>query len=155
MANTHATTDARALLRHAGLRVTKPRLSVIDYLTHHPHAAADRVAGSVREDLGSVSTQAVYDVLHALTGAGIARRIEPAGSSALFELRSGDNHHHLVCRSCGLVVDVDCAEGSAPCLQPAHDPGFEVDEAEIVFWGHCSRCAQTNRQRTNFQEENA
>ncbi|MGK8502826.1 Fur family transcriptional regulator [Nocardia asiatica] len=130
----------REWLRAAGLRVTAPRIAVLNAVAARPHADADTVAATVREALGSVSTQAVYDVLHACVRAGILRRIEPAGSSALYETRIGDNHHHLVCRSCGAVVDVDCAVGAAPCLDPSDAHGFVIDEAEVVFWGLCPTC---------------
>ncbi|WP_159844424.1 Fur family transcriptional regulator [Nocardia sp. CY41] len=133
-------TTPREWLRAAGLRVTAPRLAVLDAVSARPHSDADAVAAAVRETLGSVSTQAVYDVLHACARAGILRRIEPAGSSARYETRIGDNHHHLVCRSCGAVADVDCAVGHAPCLDPSDAHGFVVDEAEVVFWGMCSSC---------------
>lgn len=133
-------TTPREWLRAAGLRVTAPRLAVLDAVSARPHSDADTVAAAVRETLGSVSTQAVYDVLHACVRAGILRRIEPAGSSARYETRIGDNHHHLVCRSCGAVADVDCAVGHAPCLDPSDAHGFVVDEAEVVFWGMCSSC---------------
>lgn len=132
--------EAAALLRNAHLRVTRPRTAVIDELYRHPHTNADDVATAVRLRLGKVSRQAIYDVLHALTGAGIVRRIEPAGSPALYELHTGDNHHHLVCRRCGRLADVDCAVGEAPCLEPSQTHGFEVDEAEVVFWGLCPEC---------------
>ncbi|MEJ5946835.1 Fur family transcriptional regulator [Pseudokineococcus basanitobsidens] len=129
-------------LRAAGLRATAPRVAALGVLAEQPHADADDVARGVRARIGRVSTQAAYDVLHALVGAGLVRRIEPAGSPALFELRVGDNHHHLVCRSCGEVRDVDCAVGAAPCLVPAADgTGFAVDEAEVIYWGTCARCA--------------
>ncbi|WP_063018874.1 Fur family transcriptional regulator [Nocardia niwae] len=130
----------REWLRTAGLRVTAPRLAVLDAVAARPHSDADTVAATVRETLGSVSTQAVYDVLHACVRAGILRRIEPAGSSARYETRIGDNHHHLVCRSCGAVADVDCAVGEAPCLAPSDAHGFVIDEAEVVFWGVCPSC---------------
>lgn len=133
-------TDPREWLRAAGLRVTGPRIAVLDAVAARPHSDADRVAATVREALGAVSTQAVYDVLRACVGAGILRRIEPAGSAALYETRIGDNHHHLVCRSCGTVVDVDCVVGKAPCLEPADDHGYAIDEAEVVFWGLCPTC---------------
>ncbi|MFB8276693.1 Fur family transcriptional regulator [Nocardia colli] len=133
-------TDPRTQLRAAGLRVTAPRVAVLDAVAAAPHSDADRVAATVREALGSVSTQAVYDVLRACVHAGLLRRIEPAGSAALYETRAGDNHHHLVCRSCGTVVDIDCVVGAAPCLTPADDHGFAVDEAEVVFWGLCPAC---------------
>jgi Fur family transcriptional regulator, stress-responsive regulator len=129
-----------ALLRVAGLRVTSPRLAVLKALATKPHSTADDVAVRVRESLGSVSTQAVYDVLHAFVGAGLVRRIEPAGSSARYETRTDDNHHHLVCRRCGRVADVDCVVGDAPCLEPSDVGGFEIEEAEVVFWGTCPTC---------------
>jgi Fur family ferric uptake transcriptional regulator len=134
------TPEPTALLRAARLRVTRPRLAVIEQLRLHPHADADTVARGARADLGHVSTQAVYDVLAALTEAGVVRRIEPAGSPARFELRVGDNHHHLVCRSCGDIVDVDCAVGERPCLHASDDHGYEIDEAEVVYWGRCPTC---------------
>ncbi|WP_069165618.1 Fur family transcriptional regulator [Nocardia altamirensis] len=133
-------TDARAQLHAAGLRVTAPRIAVLDAVAATPHADADRVAAAVRESLGSVSTQAVYDVLRACVHAGLLRRIEPAGSAARYETRTGDNHHHLVCRDCGTVVDIDCVVGAAPCLEPGDDHGFAIDEAEVVFWGLCPAC---------------
>jgi Fur family transcriptional regulator, stress-responsive regulator len=109
-------------------------------LAGHPHSTADEIETYVRDALGSVSTQAVYDVLRACVDAGLVRRIEPAGSAALYETRTGDNHHHLVCRVCGAVADVDCVVGQAPCLEPADFAGFDVDEAEVVFWGTCAQC---------------
>jgi Fur family ferric uptake transcriptional regulator len=130
----------REWLRAAGLRVTSPRIAVLEAVVARPHSDADTVAATVRDALGSVSTQAVYDVLRACERAGILRRIEPAGSSARYETRIGDNHHHLVCRSCGAVADVDCAVGEAPCLDPSDAHGFVVDEAEVVFWGLCPTC---------------
>ena len=134
------TPDLADVLRDAGLRVTAARLATLRVLDDTPHAAADAIATSVRGELGSVSTQAVYDVLRALTTAGLVRRIEPAGSAALYETRTGDNHHHLVCRACGAVADVDCAVGDVPCLEPAQSQGYEVDEAEVVYWGLCPDC---------------
>lgn len=133
-------TDPTALLRGVGLRVTAPRVAVLNAVTAQPHSDVDDIATVVRRELGKVSTQAVYDVLKACTAAGLLRRIEPAGSPARFETRTGDNHHHLVCRSCSTVVDVDCAVGAAPCLEPSGSHGFVVDEAEIVFWGLCEQC---------------
>ncbi|MCP2325567.1 Fur family ferric uptake transcriptional regulator [Hamadaea flava] len=127
-------------LRSAGLRVTRPRLAVLDVLDAGGHLEVDEITRRVRERIDSVSTQAVYDVLGALSRAGLARRIEPAGSPARYEARTGDNHHHVVCRGCGLVADVDCAVGSAPCLDPNTAHGFEVDEAEVTFWGLCPDC---------------
>jgi Fur family ferric uptake transcriptional regulator len=132
----------RELLQEAGLRVTGPRVSVLRALTDRPHAAADTIADAVRDKVGAVSTQAIYDVLRACSEAGIVRRIQPAGSPARYELRVRDNHHHLVCRTCGTVGDVDCAVGDAPCLEPSTDLGFVVDEAEVVFWGICPVCRQ-------------
>ncbi|MGV9674694.1 Fur family transcriptional regulator [Nocardia sp. NPDC003482] len=137
--------DPRARLREAGLRVTAPRVAVLDAVVAQPHSDADRVAAAVRERLGTVSTQAVYDVLRACVHAGLLRRIEPAGSAALYEARTGDNHHHLVCRQCGTVVDVDCAVGHAPCLDPSDAHGFVIDEAEVVYWGLCANCRRVDR----------
>jgi Fe2+ or Zn2+ uptake regulation protein len=128
------------LLRSRGLRVTRPRLAVLDVLAGGGHLEVDEIANAVRMRLDTVSTQAVYDVLGALSRAGLARRIEPAGSPARFEARVGDNHHHVVCRGCGVVADVDCVTGSAPCLDPSTADGFEVDEAEVTFWGLCPDC---------------
>jgi Fe2+ or Zn2+ uptake regulation protein len=132
-------------LRAVGLRVTRPRLSVLDVLAGHPHADADMIVTAARSAHPSLSPQAVYGVLRALVERGLARRIEPAGAPALFELRVGDNHHHLVCRSCGAVADVDCAVGAAPCLVPSDAAGFVVDEAEVVFWGLCRDCQDGGR----------
>lgn len=130
------------LLRDHGLRVTGPRVAVLDAVHElGGHQDADAIAGAVRAKLGSVSTQAVYDVLKALTGAGLLRRIEPAGSPARYEVHGHDNHHHLVCRSCGTMWDVDCAHGSAPCMEPVSGPaGFVLDEAEVIYWGQCAPC---------------
>jgi Fe2+ or Zn2+ uptake regulation protein len=130
----------RERLKASGMRVTAPRLAVLAWLNDHPHTTADQVAGGVRELLGSVSTQAVYDVLNACAAVNLVRRIEPAGHPARFETRTGDNHHHLVCRVCGRTQDVDCTVGVAPCLTPAESAGFLVDEAEVVFWGLCPDC---------------
>jgi Fur family ferric uptake transcriptional regulator len=133
--------NPRQRLRDAQMRVTAPRLAVLEVLAQvAPHQNAEAIAAAVRARLGTLSTQAVYDNLHALVEAGIARRIEPAGSAALYELRVGDNHHHLICRLCGQVQDVDCVVGEAPCLHAGSTPGFKVDEAEVTFWGTCSRC---------------
>ncbi len=128
------------LLRQHGLRVTAPRLAVLDTLAGHAHLDADEVLQRVRAALPTVSVQAVYDVLHALTGAGMLRRIEPAGHPARYERRTGDNHHHVVCRGCGAVDDVDCAVGHAPCLTPSSTSGFMVETAEVTFWGLCPTC---------------
>jgi Fur family ferric uptake transcriptional regulator len=128
-------------LRGAGLRVTAGRVAVLEAVAGVPHATADDVVRTVRGSLGSVSVQAVYDALHALTEAGLLRRIEPAGHPARYERRVGDNHHHVVCRSCGVVADVDCTVGHAPCLAPSDDHGFVLDLAEVTFWGLCPQCA--------------
>lgn len=127
-------------LRSAGLRVTAARVAILEAVREGDHLAADTVADRVRERVGTVSTQAVYEALNALTGAGLIRRIEPAGSPARYEGRVGDNHHHLVCRRCGTVTDVDCVVGSAPCLDPSDNAGYKVDEAEVIFWGLCPAC---------------
>lgn len=132
-------------LRGAALRVTRPRLAVLDAVHAHPHSDTEAVIRAARERLGSVSHQAVYDVLRALTQAGLVRRIEPAGSVALYEARTGDNHHHVVCRGCGAVADVDCATGQAPCLTAADDRGFAIDEAEVTYWGRCPDCIRADR----------
>lgn len=130
-------------LRAASLRVTRPRLAVLAAVHEHPHADTDTVISLVRAEHASVSHQAVYDVLRALTDAGLLRRIQPAGTTARYEARVGDNHHHVVCRSCGTIADVDCAVGHTPCLTASHDHGFVVDEAEVVYWGTCPQCAAT------------
>jgi len=134
------TSAAERLIRDAGLRVTAPRVAVLDAVHAHPHADTDTLIRAVRSDLRVVSHQAVYDVLRVLTAAGLVRRIEPPGSVARYEARVGDNHHHLVCRSCGAVEDVDCAVGEAPCLTAADDRGYAIDEAEVVYRGLCPRC---------------
>lgn len=140
MASEPVVTDTQHQLRSVGLRVTAPRVAVLEWLAEHPHSTADQVTTAVRARLGAVSGQAVYDVLHAYTQAGLVRRIEPAGHPARFETRAGDNHHHVVCRSCGRTEDVDCVRGSRPCLEPESTAGFAIDEAEIVFWGTCPDC---------------
>ncbi len=131
------------MLRGVTLRVTRPRLAVLSAVHDHPHADTDSIIRVVRENLGDVSHQAVYDVLRALTAAGLVRRIQPPGSSARYESRVGDNHHHVVCRSCGAIADVDCAVGTAPCLTASHDHGFAIDEAEVIYWGLCPGCSTT------------
>jgi Fur family ferric uptake transcriptional regulator len=128
-------------LRAAGLRVTRPRLAVLDALHGHPHADTESVIRLARAELGAVSHQAVYDVLRVLTDAGLVRRIQPTGSVARYEARVGDNHHHVVCRDCGAIQDVDCAVGSTPCLTASDDAGFTIDEAEVVYWGRCPTCS--------------
>ena len=135
------TPDVERMLRDASLRVTRPRVAVLGAVREHPHATTDTLIDLVRVDLGEVSHQAVYDVLRALTSAGLLRRIQPAGSVARYETRVGDNHHHAVCRSCGTIADVDCAVGHAPCLTASDDEGFTIDEAEVVYWGLCAACA--------------
>ena len=137
------TRDHASELRSAGLRVTRPRLAVLGALHAEPHLDTDAVIQRVRTDLGTVSHQAVYDVLRALTDAGLLRRIQPAGATARYESRTGDNHHHVVCRTCGAIEDVDCAVGEAPCLTASDDHGFVVDEAEVVYWGTCPDCLAT------------
>jgi len=129
------------MLRGVALRVTRPRVAVLAAVYDHPHADTDSIIGVVREDVGEVSHQAVYDVLKALTVAGLVRRIQPLGSVARYESRVGDNHHHVVCRSCGAIADVDCAVGHAPCLTASDDHGFTIDEAEVIYWGLCSSCS--------------
>ena len=132
------------MLRGAALRVTRPRVAVLTAVYEHPHADTDHLIGVVRENLGEVSRQAVYDVLRALTVAGLVRRIEPAGSVARYESRVGDNHHHVVCRSCGAIADVDCAVGAAPCLIASDTHGFMINEAEVTYWGLCPDCSTTH-----------
>ncbi|USX48951.1 MULTISPECIES: Fur family transcriptional regulator [Lentzea] len=134
------TSDFERMLRGASLRVTAPRMAVLSAVHSHPHADTDSIIGVVRQNLGAVSHQAVYDVLRALTGAGLLRKIEPQGSVARYEARVGDNHHHVVCRSCGAIADVDCAVGHAPCLDASDDHGFVIDEAEVIYWGSCPEC---------------
>jgi Fur family ferric uptake transcriptional regulator len=134
-------TDHEQLLRDARLRVTRPRLAVLEAVGRRPHLDTESVIAAVREDVGMVSHQAVYDVLRALTDAGLLRRIQPTGSVARYEARVGDNHHHVVCRGCGAIADVDCATGEAPCLTASDDHGFSIDEAEVVYWGTCPTCS--------------
>ncbi|MFJ5017451.1 Fur family transcriptional regulator [Streptomyces griseoluteus] len=141
MAAPQPPTTAAAELRGAGLRVTAARVALLETVRAGDHLAAEAIAAQVRERVGHISVQAVYEALHALTAAGLIRRIEPAGSAARFEGRVGDNHHHAVCRSCGAVADVDCAVGHAPCLTASDDRGFVIDEAEVVYWGVCSDCS--------------
>jgi Fur family ferric uptake transcriptional regulator len=136
----HSRAKIERSLRDAALRVTAPRKAVLAAVYDHPHADTETLLAATRTRLGSVSHQAVYDVLRALTDAGLVRRIQPAGSVARYEARVGDNHHHVVCRSCGAVSDVDCAVGAAPCLTASDDAGFTIDEAEVVYWGLCPAC---------------
>ena len=130
------------LLRQHGIQVTAQRLAVLRAVSAQPHITADAVAEVVRAEIGAISRQSVYDALGVLVEKGLLRRIQPVGSAARFEDRVGDNHHHLICRICGRVVDVDCAVGSAPCLSAADDQGFEIDEAEVAYWGRCPDCQQ-------------
>ena len=135
------TADHPRMLREAGLRVTRPRLAVLTAVADLKHADTDAVIGAVRRDLPAVSHQAVYDCLRALVEAGLVRRIQPLGSVARYESRVGDNHHHVVCRSCGAIADVDCAVGETPCLTASDARGFVIDEAEVIYWGRCPACA--------------
>jgi len=139
-----ATTDLEQVLREAGLRVTRPRVAVLSAVRTLPHADTDSILGAVRGQLPDVSHQAVYDSLHTLTRTGLVRRIQPSGSVARYESRVGDNHHHVVCRSCGAIADVDCAHGAAPCLTASNDHGFVIDEAEVIYWGLCPDCSTTS-----------
>jgi Fe2+ or Zn2+ uptake regulation protein len=140
------------MLRGAALRVTRPRVAVLSAVHEHPHADTSSIIGVVREDLGEVSHQAVYDVLRALTAAGLVRCIEPPGSVARYEARIGDNHHHIVCRSCGAIADVDCAVGATPCLTASDDHGFAIDEAEVIYRGRCPECVAGYQKETARQE---
>jgi len=132
------------MLRGAALRVTRPRVAVLTAVHEYPHADTEGIIGVVREALGEVSHQAVYDVLRALTAGGLVRRIQPSGSVARYESRVGDNHHHVVCRSCGVIADVDCAVGNTACLTASDDHGFAIDEAEVIYWGLCPHCSNAN-----------
>lgn len=144
----HNDTSVRDQLRQAGLRVTGPRQAVLEWLAEYPHATVDQVGHGVRHRIRSVSTQAVYDVLDACAKAGLVRRIEPAGHPARYERRTGDNHHHLVCRGCGHIEDVDCLIGSSVCLTPNDDRGYQLEEAEVVFWGLCLDCSNAKALET-------
>ncbi|MFD2078222.1 Fur family transcriptional regulator, ferric uptake regulator [Actinopolymorpha cephalotaxi] len=143
------------MLRDAALRVTRPRVAVLSAVHDLPHADTDSIIGAVRKNLGVVSHQAVYDVLHALTAVGLVRRIQPLGSVARYEARVGDNHHHIVCRSCGAIADVDCAVGETPCLTAADDSGYEIDEAEVIYWGRCPECVAISNQQGDQQAAGA
>jgi Fur family transcriptional regulator, stress-responsive regulator len=132
--------DPAELLRERGYRVTAQRLAVLRAVSAEPHLTADNVADTVRAEMGTISLQAVYDVLNVLVDAGLVRRIQPAGSAARFEARVSDNHHHVICRVCGRTADVDCAVGSAPCLTAVDDMGYLIDEAEVIYWGTCTGC---------------
>jgi Fe2+ or Zn2+ uptake regulation protein len=144
--------DPAHLLRQHGIQVTAQRLAVLRAVASRPHTTADAVAEAVRVEIGAISLQSVYDALAVLVAEGLIRRIQPAGSPARFENRVGDNHHHLICRICGRTVDVDCAVGSAPCLTASDTSGYDIDEAEVVYWGRCPAClAKARRGRTNEQ----
>jgi Fur family ferric uptake transcriptional regulator len=132
--------DAKQLLRQHGLQVTAQRLAILRAVSSHPHATADELTGNVRTVIGSISRQAVYDTLGVLVEKNLVRRIQPAGAAARYEDRVGDNHHHLICRGCGTMFDIDCAVGEAPCLSVDDYHGFEIDEAEVIYWGHCPSC---------------
>lgn len=138
-------TDPADLLRQRGIQVTAQRLAVLRAVSGQPHVTADVVAELVRTEIGAISLQSVYDALGVLVAEGLIRRIQPAGSAARFEDRVGDNHHHLICRVCGRVVDVDCAAGAAPCLAAADEQGYEIDEAEVAYWGRCPACVTQDR----------
>lgn len=135
-----ASSDRADLLRQHGVQVTAQRLAVLRAVTGRPHGTADHVAEAVRAEIGTISRQAVYDALGLLADKGLVRRIQPSGSPARYEDRVGDNHHHLICRTCSRMVDVDCAVGAVPCLTAADDSGYEIDEAEVIYWGRCPQC---------------
>lgn len=147
--------DPGELLRQRGIQVTAQRLAVLRTVAAHPHVTADAIVETVRAEIGAISLQSVYDALAVLVGGGIVRRIQPAGSPARFEDRVGDNHHHLICRVCGRLVDVDCAVGAAPCLTAANDQGYEIHEAEVVYWGRCPECQALDRTPTGRQPADA
>jgi len=147
--------DARELLRRHGIQVTAQRVAVLAAVSRRPHRTADDIATVVRAEIGVISRQAVYDALGVLAEKGLIRRIQPAGSPALYEDRTGDNHHHLICRTCGRVVDVDCAIGAAPCLTPADASGYEIDEAEVTYWGRCPECLAQKTSRSGIEKPNA
>jgi Fur family ferric uptake transcriptional regulator len=138
-------TDLAELLRQRGIQVTAQRLAVLRAVTNQPHITVDGVAEVATTEIGAISRQSVYDALATLVAEGLVRRIQPAGSPARFEARVGDNHHHLICRICGRTADVDCAVGSAPCLTAVDDMGYEIDEAEVIYWGRCAKCARKKR----------
>ena len=147
--------DSAALLRERGIQVTAQRLAVLRAVTARPHITADAVADTVRMEIGAISLQSVYDALGLLVSEGLIRRIQPSGSPARFEDRVGDNHHHLICRACGRVVDVDCAAGSTPCLTPLDDRGYEIDEAEVAYWGRCPDCVEQSSTSTRDNRSTA
>jgi Fur family ferric uptake transcriptional regulator len=141
------------LLRRHGIQVTAQRLAVLAAVSGRPHCTADDIVKAVRAEIGAISRQAVYDALDVLAENGLIRRIQPGGSPARHEDRTGDNHHHLICRTCGRTVDVDCAVGAAPCLTPADDSGYEIDEAEVIYWGRCPECLARIEVRPGTEEE--
>jgi Fe2+ or Zn2+ uptake regulation protein len=143
--------EIERILRSAQLRVTRPRIAVLSAVHENPHADTNSIIDEVRHQLAEVSHQAVYDVLQALTTAGLLRRIQPSGSLARYEARVADNHHHIVCRSCGAVADVDCSVGFAPCLTPSEAHGYAIDEAEVIYWGLCPSCSTAPPQRAEFE----
>ena len=147
--------DPAALLRRHGVQVTAQRLAVLRAVSDRPHCTAADIDAAVRAEIGAISMQAVYDALGTLTDKGIIRRIQPAGSPARYEDRIGDNHHHLVCRTCGGMVDVDCAVGDIPCLTAADDAGYEIDEAEVIYWGRCPECVASARTKSAGTNEPA
>ena len=149
------TDDAGALLRQHGMQVTAQRLAVLRAVTDRPHSTADDIYRVVPAEIGAISSQAVYNALAALTDKGLLRRIQPAGSPARYEDRVADNHHHLICRTCNRMVDVDCAVGVTPCLTAADDSGYEIDEAEVVYWGRCPACVAATSDSTSHQQESA
>jgi Fe2+ or Zn2+ uptake regulation protein len=141
--------DPASVLRSRGVQVTAQRLAVLRAVSEHPHATADGIAADVRAHIGTISRQSVYDALALLTEVGLVRRIQPVGSPARFEDRVDDNHHHIICRDCGSLVDVDCAVGAAPCLTPKDDFGYQIDEAEVAYWGRCPACQTAAAQRSS------
>ena len=145
--------DTAEILRQHGIHVTAQRVAVLRAVSRQPHITADRVAEIVRADIGAISLQSVYDALAMLVDERLIRRIQPAGSPARFEDRVGDNHHHLICRICGRVVDIDCAVGAAPCLEAVDDKGYEIDEAEVAYWGRCPDCQKKSRARSRFARQ--
>jgi len=147
--------DSADLLRRHGIQVTAQRLAVLAAVSGRPHGTAEDVATAVRAEIGVISRQAVYDALALLADKGLIRRIQPAGSPARYEGRVGDNHHHLICRTCGRMADADCAIGAAPCLTPANDSGFEIDEAEVIYWGHCPACRAQPPSRSRAEKATA
>ncbi len=147
------TVDTDALLRRHGIQVTAQRLAVLRAASDRPHGTADDIYHLARAEIGAISRQAVYDALAALTGTGLLRRIQAAGSPARYEDRVADNHHHLICRTCSRMIDVDCAVGDTPCLTAADDSGYEIDEAEVIYWGRCPECVATSSEQPDIRTE--